>query len=103
MATAARLARVNRASRATTHHFVSAETRAARVAQAQAVHDMARALREVSRLTDEDAEAAAQGLIAWCRGDAAALGGRYAEAADKWRALARDFADTALVPLRTAG
>jgi hypothetical protein len=86
------------ACRAAVEKFAPAEERAARMAQAQVTHEMAHALLN-DDLGNVRSEAAAL-LAAWCSvADAsAALDGRYndqASPADKWRAFAREFAQTA--------
>ena len=89
------LACVDRACRAEADKFAPAEARAARVAHAQAMHDMARAL--LSGHHGYTRSEAAALLVSWCRADNAgtALNGRYdneASAADKWRVFACEFA-----------
>ena len=98
------LACVDRACRAAANKFAPAEQRVARVAQVQATHDMAHALLKMVYDGRVRSEAAAL-LAAWCcvADAASALDGRYddqASPADKWRAFARDIAQTAEVPLR---
>ena len=84
--------------------YATADVLAARGAHAQAMHDMARSLRESGGLY-EVVEYVAAGLAAWCRvpDAAAALDGRFADersAADAWRAFARAFAATSGMPSR---
>ena len=95
------LACVDRACRAEADKFAPAEARAARVAHAQAMHDMARALLSEG-LCDVRSESAAL-LTTWCSVATTALDGRYdgeASPADKWRAFAREFSETAVMPGR---
>jgi hypothetical protein len=98
---AAMLACVNRGCRAVVAELGgSAEARAARAAHAQAMHDMARALRECSDLTAEQSDELAQDLAAWCCvADAStALDGRVdgnTSPPSKWHALAGEFAHAA--------
>ena len=101
------LACVRHDCRAAAHEYAAAYARAARGAHAQAMHDMARSLREppLGDLSDEVVEDAAAGLAAWCRVPDAvtALGERFADersAADAWRAFARAFAATSGMPSR---
>jgi hypothetical protein len=97
------LACADRACRGEADSFVPAEERAACVAHAQAMHDMAHALLN-GHLGDARAEAAAL-LTTWCSvaDPTTALDGRYddeASPADKWRAFACEFAETAVMPGR---
>ena len=102
---ASMLATTNRECRAVIDAFASADERAARVAQAQATHDMVRALRESGDLPDESKATIVSGLASWCRAEkaATALDGRYGDEASpaaKWRAFGTEFAREATRPRR---
>lgn len=91
--------------RAVADTFAPVEERAARVAQARAVHDMVYALRESGDLSQETKETVVEGLAAWCRAENAstALDGFYDDAesaAGKWRAYAAEFTREATMPRR---
>ena len=82
----------------------NAAARAARMAHAQAMHDVVRALRE-SKNYDHDLAQVAEGLAAWCLvADAAtALGecnDRGPSPSRKWDLFAREFAYVAETPTR---
>ena len=99
---ASKLACANRASRDVVDALASAAERAARIAQARAVHDMVRALRECD-LPEAVKETVVKGLAAWarCCEASTALDGRYNDDASptaKWRAFARAFAIEATDP-----
>jgi hypothetical protein len=100
------MACVDSACRAVADAFASAEERAARAAQAHAMHRMAH---ELQRCLDAATRSSAADLLAaWCRVEnaATALDGFYDDAAspaDKWRAFAREFARAAETPQRIWG
>lgn len=103
---------MNRACRAAADAFASAEERAARAAQAQAMHDIAHALQGfvTSPMTRLYCFRIAPPLVVWCRVEdaATALDDLYdygdeeedASPADKWREFAREFACAAEMPRR---
>ncbi len=109
---ASRLACMNRACRAAADAFASAEERAARAAQAQAMHDIAHALQcfVSSAWTRVVSFSVAPPLVVWCRVEdaATALDDLYdddedeenASPADKWREFAWEFAHAAEMPRR---
>ena len=92
---AAALACTNRALRTAVDAVTGPEARAARVAHAQAMCDMASALRECKRDNPRVVQGVDELLLKWCLMDAAAtaLDNRYSGEASqprKWRAFARE-------------
>jgi hypothetical protein len=84
------VARTCRACRAAVNALAPA--RAARVAQAQALHDTARALRETSFVTATEANNIALGLAALCAAETE-------NTAEQWQDFSSDFTQAALVPM----
>ena len=96
------LACLNRGCRDAANAFAAPAARAARDAQARAVHDIMRALRECCDIDLKPR--AARGLVPWCLADAtSALAPHYPNAPDAaaaWRAFGEEVTDAATAPRR---